>query len=223
MALVPCADISPADWIAFSELPWQQLVTFGPSGFAAYGRLRYLPDPAYAGQSENDVEVDEAGREDQLLETLFGVLAEHTGTPDDCYFCLWDGYGEIHGGDAVSVSLADVHGRSRSGPAVAPAFPPEVLNGPKVVVPNRSYYLFHGPLSEVGDWGAADMWPGQPRWNMPLPAFVWPADHAWCFAGDVDPHWAGIGADGPVIDQLTADPRFDVVPADPNQQQPTYR
>jgi hypothetical protein len=54
------------------------------------------------------------------------------------------------------------------------------------------------------------------------PAFVWPADHAWCFASDVDPHWAGIGADRAVVDRLVADRNLDVVHADPEERQPTY-
>jgi len=58
---------------------------------------------------------------------------------------------------------------------------------------------------------------------MPGPAFVWPADHAWFVASDIDPHWAGIGADTRVINQLVADPRLDVVPADPRAAQPAYR
>lgn len=108
------------------------------------------------------------------------------------------------------------------GPKIAPAFAPAVLHGPKVVVPNRAYFLFRGPVYDFGDWGAADAWPGQPRLHMPDPAFIWPADHTWCVANDVDPHWAGIGGEVSAIDELLADPRLDVVPADPGRDQPSY-
>jgi hypothetical protein len=120
---------------------------------------------------------------------------------EDCYFCLWDGWGS----------------------QVAPAFPPSMLRGPKVVVPHRAYVLFRGSVTDLGDWGAADRWPGLPRRDLPDPAFIWPADHAWCVANDVDPHWAGIGADGSAIDELLAHPRLDVVAADPRDKQPSYR
>jgi hypothetical protein len=208
-----------------SELPWQQLVGFGPGGFPAYARLRFLPDPAFEGQSENDVVVDD---DDAPTETaqLLAVLESLTGysrTPDDCYFCLWDGWGsDIWGGDGVRIvdPQATV---VRQGPQIAPAFPSSVLRGPKVVVPNRAYYLFRGSVPDFGNWGAADLWPGQPRLHMPNPAFIWPADRAWCVANDIDPHWAGIGADVPAIDRLLADPRLDVVAADPRQDQPAYR
>jgi hypothetical protein len=51
---------------------------------------------------------------------------------------------------------------------------------------------------------------------------VWPADRTWCVAKDVDPHWAGIGADDDAIEPLLADPALDVVRADPTQPQPRY-
>jgi len=185
VALTPCSDLSPADWIVSSELPWQRLVCFGPAGFAAYARLRFLPDPAFVGQLENNAEADSDQSDDNRLRLLFEVLATLTLTPQDCYFCRWDGYGDSY--------------------------------GPKVVVPNRAYFLFRGPLHQAGDRGTAE------PLDVPGPAFAWPADRAWCVARDVDPHWAGIGAERPVVDQLVADPRLDVVLADPSRQQPAYR
>jgi hypothetical protein len=80
---------------------------------------------------------------------------------------------------------------------------------PKVVVPHREFWLFRGPLTGIGADDQA--------------AFVWPADRAWCFTHDVDPHWAGIGGSAELIHHLVADPRLDVVPADPAEQQPSYR
>lgn len=77
--LTACSDVSPAGWIVASALPWQQLVEFGPSGFAAYARLRYLPDPPYQGQRENEADVEGTWWEgrDQLA-PLLQVLASHT-------------------------------------------------------------------------------------------------------------------------------------------------
>lgn len=224
MALTPCSDLSAADWITGSDVPWQHLIGFGPAGFPAYARLRFLPDPTYEGQSENDVDIGEdAPTETEQLRAALETLARHTRTPEDCYFCLWDGWGsDIWGGDGTRV-LDPQTGVVRPGRQAAPAFPQSVLYGPKVVVPHRAYYLFQGSVSDLGDWGAADEWPGQPRVHMPDPAFIWPADHAWCVANDVDPHWAGIGAGVAAIEELLADPRIDVVPADPHDEQPAYR
>ena len=210
VALTPCADVSAAALVMSSSLPWQQLATFGPAGFEAYARLRFLPDPVYPGQPETEAAFDpDSPSERERLRTALEVLRQHTGTPDDCYFCLWDGWGSDIEGDAS--------------PPTAPAFPPSVLDGPKVVIPHRAYFLFRGSLSELGDWGAADRWPGEPRLTMPNPAFVWPADQMWCIANDVDPHYAGVGASCTAIDQLIAHPGLDLVPADPRVEPPAYR
>lgn len=225
MALTPCSDLSAAAWIMAGDRPWQQLISLGPSGFPAYARLRFLPDPAYEGQSENDAvgRGEAPSSETAQLRAVLEMLTRHTRTPDDCYFCLWDGWGsDIDGDDGVQM-LDRRDGTVRRGPKITPAFPPSVLHGPKVVVPHRAYFLFRGGGADCGDWGAADLWPGRPRLHIPDPAFIWPADHAWCIANDVDPHWAGIGATVAAVDQLRADPRLDIVPADPHEDQPAYR
>ena len=91
-----------------------------------------------------------------------------------------------------------------------------------VHVPNRAYLLFHGTVSDLDHWDSVAAWPGRPGAGAAVPAFVWPADRAWCIARDVDPHWAGIGADTRAIDRLIADPRLDVVRSDPDTPQPQY-
>lgn len=202
-------------------------MTFGPTGFDAYARLRLLPDPVRPGQSENDVEAD--GRADQLP-TLFEVLAARTTTPDDWWFCVWEGFAQGEPAVDDAAYLDDEHAGTRleradARPGLAPrrAAAPAVRRVPRVVVPNRAYWLFRGPLADVGAWDTARGRPGWPRLDGASPAFVWPADHAWCVAQDVDPHWAGIGGDQLLIERLVADPRLDVVLADPAEEQPSYR
>jgi hypothetical protein len=192
VSLTPSTDLSAAAWITTSQLPWHQLVTFGPAGFAAYARLRFVPDPTAPEQAESD----NAGEDlDELavLSTALHVLGEFTHTPEDLYFCMWDGWGT-----------------------------PVAGSPPLVTVPERSYFLFRGGLEDFDDWGSARM-DGVPRSaDVPPPAFIWPADHAWCIAFDVDPHYAGIGAAPESIARLAAHPVLDVVLADPSEQQPYY-
>jgi hypothetical protein len=218
VTLTLCRGLSAADWIAHSDLQWSVLVGFGPAGFDAYGRLRILPDPARPGQSENDVEVEDWRR--HQLTRLFELLATHTASPEECYFCVWDGYGgadEAVDDGAVYIDDEDEvaqFGRldARPGAAPRPAVSTTISNVPKVVVPNRAYWLFRGPLADVGDWDSAHGWPGEFRLNEAEPAFVGPGDRAWCVAKDVDPHWAGIGGDAALITRLTNHPDLDVVP-----------
>ena len=194
MTLRPCSSASAAGWLTSSDMPWHQLVALGPSGFDAYARLRFLPDPLYTGQPEIRLGQG-APSEHELLRVVLEVLRLHTGAPNDVYFCLWDGWG---------------------------GYPPLLLNCPRVGVPNRSYFLIHGTLSDFGDWDVVGISPGHPRFDMPDPAFIWPADHAWSIANDVDPHYAGIGATSAAVEHLLTRPRLDVVSADPRVEQPHY-
>lgn len=95
-----------------------------------------MPDPVFEGQAETDVDIDDdAPTETARLRAALETLARHTSTPDDCYFCLWEGWGsDIWGGDGGRV-LDWQTGTVQREPQIPPAFPPAVLHGPKVVVP----------------------------------------------------------------------------------------
>jgi hypothetical protein len=204
--LAACSDLSPADWIVTSDVPWNRLVTIGPSGFAAYARVRFIPDPVREGQRESEADLDATPDEVDQWRALLGLLATGTADPDDCYFGLWDGWG-------FSES-------ARRWPTFG------VPRGNEL--PTRSYFLFHGPLWEAEIWGGgvpadAGIWDRPEFSRGGAPAFVWPSDHTWCIAADIDPHWAGIGASVPLVELLIGDPRLDAVEADPTAKQPFYR
>jgi hypothetical protein len=171
-----------------------QLITFGPAGFEAFARLRFIPDPSEPGRDEADAELpgDHPSDFEQTRRAL-RLLASFTATPRECYICLWEGYSDL-------------------------PLPPDGRRGPGVELPHRRYALLRGSLDDIDTW-ETEMG-GRP--SIPPPAFVWPADHRWCFTSDVDPHWAGIGAGQAAIDALVGDPRLDVVPADPAQSHPRY-
>lgn len=195
MRLSYCVDTTAADWLVRSGTPAQQLITFGPSSFQAFARLRFIPDPVDPNQHEADVDVPEEHPSDiEQVRRVLRLLAAFTSTAQECYFCLWEGYSD------------------------AP-LPPHVQRGPLVELPHRRYALLRGALNDIDAW-EADLGGGQP---IAPPAFVWPADHRWCLASDVDPHWAGVGAEQAAIDALLGDPQLDVVPASPADSQPQYR
>lgn len=192
MQLRHVADPSAAAWV--SGWSFEDLVGFGPSGFEAYARLRYIPDPTRPGQREAEVQVqvDHPSDLDQARRAL-DRLARHTAAADHCYFCVWDGYGDL--------DLSTTPGS------------PVVLH-----LPDRSYTLVEGPLAALRTW-ETELGRGGP---LVPPALVWPADHRWCFVSDVDPHWAGIGASAEAVADLVGDPALDVVVADPREPQPYY-
>lgn len=183
-----------ARWIVDSETPYEQLITFGPSVFEAYARLRFIADPSCPGQDEADASPPEDSPS-ELVQTQRALrhLAGFTSTPDDCCFCLWDGY-----------------------PDISP--PPEVGEPQVVVLPHRRYLMVRGPLSLIDSY-ADDFGSGR---NIMPPAFIWPADRRWCFARDVDTHWAGVGGQSAALHSLAADDVLDVVLAAPDIPQPRY-
>lgn len=186
--------MSPAVWLETSDASPERLITFGPAVFEAYARLRYIPDPVRPQMSEADVELAEDHPTDiEQARTVLRALADQTQSTTSCYFCVWEGY---------SGSFLD----------------PELTRGPLVALPHRRYVLFTGVLSEIASWEDA-FGGGEP---CPPPAFVWPADHRWCFASDVDPHWAGIGASTAAVESLIARTDVDLVRAWPEHVPPRY-
>lgn len=196
-------------------------MSIGPEGFAAHARLFHpliegdLPDEQGLLQVQ--------GRLDRpLLGALVGVLARHTAAPDDCFFGLWEGFGDLHGSPCVGF-LGGRFGRGRRPPPVPPAFPREVMDAPRLVLPNRAYLLFRGPLSDAGEWGVADAAPGWPR-PINSPNLMWPADRAWFVATEIDLPWTGIAGSGELVADLldTADIDVEAV-EDPGQRLPYWK
>jgi hypothetical protein len=194
MVLLHTTDVAPAVWLESSRTPPQQLITLGPSGYEAYARLRYIPDPTAPGQLETDAEIpaDHPLCGAQARRALT-VLGDFTDAADDCYFCIWEG-------------------------VAGNVFSAVERQGPLVTLPHRRYVLFSGRLSDYTEGGAERF-----DDSGPVPAFVWPADRRWCFTSDVDPHWAEIGAEEVAVERLLSTKGLDVVRAIPNGSHPAYR
>jgi hypothetical protein len=125
MPLRPEPDVSHAAWFATSKAPWTQLCTVGPSGFEKYGRLFHPLDEGADEHDPDELVNLEGHLDDSHLERLLTLLARHTNTPDDCFFGLWDGFGDLYGSPSVGFFHTGVGKR----PDVPPAFPTEVGSG----------------------------------------------------------------------------------------------
>jgi len=217
VALEFMSDLSVADWIVNDEHNnrdgWDRLVSFCPSGFEQYARLRYIPDPLQVNNRDELLALGDVVHNAHLNSTedipdyeqfrmAIETLARFTMTPT-AYMLMWEGSGLD--------------------------WPDWIMRGPTVneIAPltGRPYKLFRVTMAEVTSNQVLQGWSQwlDMRWgfNTP-PAFFWPADRAWCFTSDTDPHWAGIGGTTKAISALLHNPLLDVVPLNPAQKPPLY-
>jgi hypothetical protein len=120
-----------------------------------------------------------------IAETLRRILPQHTATADDCYFGQWEGCGWEPPVQSAPVvfSVTD-----------------ELTVGIRHSV--RDYHLFGGTLDDSSEWDGGDP-----------PHLMWPADHAWFVAKDVDPDWVGIGGTQTLIDEVLAVTGLEAAPS----------
>ncbi|MGW8377973.1 hypothetical protein [Streptomyces sp. ODS28] len=151
------------------------------------------------------------------LHALLEVLRRHTPDPERCWFCVWDGYG-WDGAATFSFSALDTGdgegdgGGEGSGRAVVPPQPSDpvpasVRSGPRVSLPHREYFLWHGDLSAALAFVDSE---GQ------SPNLWWAGDRSWCVASEIDLTWTYVGGSRALIDELLADPRVEALPAGPD-------
>jgi hypothetical protein len=157
-----------------------------------------------------------------LVSALCEVLGKHTATPERCWFCLWDGYGWIAGSSsaAVLITTGAAPGRAVDTP---PAFPAEIMSGPRVSLPGRDYILFEGPLAAAKELGwrrgelLSDAYPeldfDPADFEPQSPNLFWPHDHSWCVATEIDLDSTYVGGPQGLVDALVDDPRFEAWPA----------
>jgi hypothetical protein len=95
---------------------------------------------------------------------LVSIAREYTTTPQQCWCCIWEGYG----GTRVPYGPSSEPGY----PPLPPLIPDEVREGPKVVAPYRNYFLYESSIdaSFIDTFQLLD---GH------SPTLWWPDDHSW--------------------------------------------
>ncbi|MFB4305042.1 hypothetical protein [Actinomadura sp. GTD37] len=139
-----------------------------------------------------------------LLAALCDVLARHTRSSDRCWFCVSDVYGPAPEGAAVTFT-ADA-GDDGEPDVLAPEFPPEIAEGPRVELPERAYLLLEGPLDAAGDL-AMPLFPQSPN-------LFWPDDRAWCVTTETDLDSTYLGGTAALIAEILADERLEALPVE---------
>jgi hypothetical protein len=173
--------VSPSDAVAAGDWIGPRLHPFGqgdvasvvPTGFDKYARL-----PA------------------ATRDGLVPLLARHTTTPDQCWFCLWEGYGYLHPGGTSPLWRTGSRPRHRVGlpwwRRVSIRQPTTGKSGgPRVQLPNRAYLLFTGLVAQGSGWqDGPNLW--------------WPEDRAWCVASEIDLDETLVGGTQALIEAILA-------------------
>jgi hypothetical protein len=134
----------------------------------------------------------------ELLGPLCDLLARHTPTPECCFFCLWEGYGQTRGAGAITGLDSDE--------PLPPALSFKETSRRRVHLGDRDYVLLTGPLPAALQLG----WWHSPDWFDPRsPNLFWPADRAWCVASEIDFDSTLLGGSTELIDAILQEPTFD--------------
>ncbi|GAA1623586.1 hypothetical protein [Georgenia ruanii] len=142
------------------------------------------------------------------LLALCDVLAARTTTPEDCYFALWEGWGQLSGGRAWLRLTSD----GSRGVEPPPLLTPREKAAPRLHLPGRDYYLLRGPLSAMADLAQYD---GPEMCWTQSPNLFWPADRAWCVATEIDFDSTLVGGTPEAIAAVLAAPALEAWRVEP--------
>jgi len=198
---------------------WEQsLVSIAPTGFEAYGRLFH---PAYdqagdrirwraasmwsgadfpasadflhvalpLGRSPSPVPWSGGGPRIGTLDSedtraLIEVLRDFTTDSDQIWFGLWDGLGW---------DRTMVLGPGHTGAPADNPIPTTLRADERIQIPDRSYFLYSGPLEAALEWVST---------YQQTPHLWWPSTHQWCVATEVDLSWSVVGGPTALIERL---------------------
>ncbi len=153
-----------------------------------------VPKPGYgSGDQPWAYEPVEDMIEPEDIVELSRFLSDYTGTPDEYYFAVWDGYGSFSAGSSAIMTTS----------GGIPLLPPvDVDRAKRIKGVGRKYLLYSGPPSfdDFFDFPGLD---GPNIW--------WPADRSWCVSTDIDLDSTYIGASEDCIERLLRHPSLEVL------------
>jgi hypothetical protein len=185
------SDVSVGDWIAPRLRNLDGTVASAvPAGFDAYARVLHPVDPTEVAPDRwSDVCAATGATPHALMQWRAISRTEEVRLPSGSW-------------TRTTAWYAD----GRQGEPIPPAFPPEVLRGPRLRLPHRDHLVFTGPLE-------ADLRLGDPRgvwWQSPN--LFWPGDRSWCVASEIDFDSTLVGGSRALIDAVLAHPRLEAWP-----------
>jgi hypothetical protein len=152
----------------------------------------------------------------ETLTVLCDVIG-HRGAVDKCFFAIWEGHGWVDGGGGSLIGIGWGGESSPDSELIAtieaansaPAFPDGVLSGPKLSLPNRSYYVFEGPLDSALDIGHRKQILDREHFEPHAPDLIWPRDHSWFIGTDTDLWFAYLGGSSALVHEILGEAQLE--------------
>jgi len=85
----------------------------------------------------------------------------------------------------------------------------EAPRPPEPSYPRPAIHAVSRSLEEIGHWGARELTTGSSKDDeLPAPHLLWPGDHRWFVATDVDSDFTSVGGSQELIDAVIRDPKL---------------
>lgn len=236
----PSRSADAAEWLLGSDL-WaeQWVIGWVGAGFSDYARIFHPLGDEEDAPTWSDVaaahgqqltegstwagvldQPEHSGRSypgEPMIGTLGSValaplcedLGRHTGTPEQCWFAVWDGWGLMQPAPVITSQPADDPAlNSRQLDLTAATFE----------IPGRRYLLYEGAVEQATaiGWWHSGIW-----FQAQSPSLIWPQDHAWCVATEVDADFTLVGGSSDLIDAILANPHLEAVRIAPYAPRPS--
>lgn len=195
----------PVTWAEVAELtgaiahPWMQ--------WGGIARVQMAEADLGDGTSVDPPEDGRLPRE--VLELLLPLLRAATATPGDVTAAVWEGWGELHSvvrfGPGESSGSMNARTLSGSNLGVTDAVVRALAEGSLLQLPDRNYLLFEGALTDLSDSGwtaAAGLGDGISDQGVAAPQLLWPADHAWYLATEIDVGFTLLAGSAQLVEQV---------------------
>lgn len=166
--------------------------------------------------------------------TQLAALTEHltaaTTTPLDAVAAIWDGWGDLNGSSKLAVGwqggspnaaeraeLREYAARMAAEHQVQQEALRAALAGPRLHLPGRDYILLGVTLPALADpsW-MEDTRVGTYRTVGHTPQLLWPGDHTWVVATEIDTDSTIVAGSRQLIASVVADGRFEAFEVRPD-------
>ncbi|MFI6867342.1 hypothetical protein [Nocardia sp. NPDC050406] len=205
--------------------PWREVAARNGRVMHPLVQWRNITDGEAARSFDDGWEVGqtvEGWFDPKLLAALTVHLRAATETPEEVTAGVWNGFGELDtSSTAVFVASTDddphfvERERTRVEAELAAAVAPEVARaastGPFLRWPGRDFLLFDTTLSELADpdWVYTAGLGWTPDFPGATPQLLWPADHTWSVASEIDFDSTIVAGPRTLIDAVLSDNRFE--------------